>query len=222
MSYRLDLHSLDDVAARLPFHLDSSAEVNEAYSIYLRSPSPEAARLVDLWTYCFIRRYYLIKFLKEHSFQAGELESVVEQTYRKVEKGRMLLKQNDRYAQWVSVVCKNNFINFVTRRSLVTTVDDVELLDDLDVLQSEEAESSEWSDLEVDAGILYVALARAIEKLPSFLRNVTRMRFVEQLSYEEIGRMTGLSVATVRAYIHKACTRFREDPVLGAFKSWYR
>ena len=103
MSYRLDLHSLDELASQLPFHLDSSAEVNEAYSLYLRTPSPEAAELVDLWTYCFIRRYYLIKFLKERSFQSGELESVVEQAYKKVERGRSLLKQDDRYAQWVSV-----------------------------------------------------------------------------------------------------------------------
>jgi len=222
MSYRLDLNSLDELASRLPFHLDSSAEVNEAYSMYVRTPSPQAAKLVDLWTYCFIRRYYLIKFLKDHSFQSGELESVVEQAYKKVERGRALLKQDDRYAQWVSVVCKNNFINFVSRRSHVTTVEDVEVLDDFEILEGALTQYPEGSDPEVDAGVLFVALAHAIEKLPSFLRNVTRMRFVEQLSYEEISRLTGLSIATVRAYIHKACTRFRNDPGLSAFKSWYR
>jgi len=221
MSYHLDLHSLDELALGLPFALDACADVNTAYSAHLRSPTTESAKLVDLWTYCFIRRYYLMKFIRENGFQSCELESVVEQTYRKVERGRKRLKQHNRYAQWVSVVCKNNFINFVTRRSHVITLDATAMISDSDGDLFELMPESEWVDPSVDAGMLYVALARAIEDLPQFLHHVARMRFVEQLSYEEIGRLTGHSLATVRAYIHKVCTRFRRDPGLREFKSWY-
>lgn len=221
MSYRLDLNTLDALAEQLPFHLDSSAEVNEAYARHRRTATSESKKTIDLWTYCFVRRYYLIKFIKEQSFQSGELESVVEQTYGKVERGRLSLKRKDRYAQWVSVVCKNNYINFVTRRSEVTALEEVAMQYDVEVSDAEIAREPVLSDSQVDAGILYVALAQAIEKLPSFLRNVTRMRFVEQLSYEEISRLTGLSVATVRAYIHRACRRFQKDSGLQAFRSWY-
>jgi len=138
-----------------------------------------------------------------------------------VERGRKRLKQHNRYAQWVSVVCKNNFINFVTRRSHVITLDATAMISDSDGDLFELMPESEWVDPSVDAGMLYVALARAIEDLPQFLHHVARMRFVEQLSYEEIGRLTGHSLATVRAYIHKVCTRFRRDPGLREFKSWY-
>ena len=221
MSYHLDLHSLDELALRLPFGLDACAEVNTAYGAHVRAPTKESAKLVDLWTYCFIRRYYLMKFIRENGFQSCELESVVEQTYRKVERGRTRLKQHDRYAQWVSVVCKNNFINFVTRRSHVVTFDATEMISDVNRDPTDLMPESEWVDPSVDAGMLYVALARAIEHLPNFLHHVARMWFVEQLSYEEISRLTGHSMATVRAYIHKVCTRFRKDPGLREFRSWY-
>jgi RNA polymerase sigma factor (sigma-70 family) len=221
MSYHLDLHSLDELALRLPFGLDACADVNIAYTAHLRAPTTESAKLVDLWTYCFIRRYYLMKFIRESRFQSCELESVIDQTYKKVERGRKRLKQNDRYAQWVSVVCKNNFINFVTRRSHVITLDAMEMISDVEGSAVETMPESEWVDPSVGAGMLYVALTRAIDDLPVFLRHIARMRFVEQLSYEEIGRLTGHSLATVRAYIHKVCTRFRKDAGLREFRTWY-
>ena len=72
-----------------------------------------------------------------------------------------------------------------------------------------------------DPAALYLTLSRAIERLPVFLRNVVRMRFVEDLSYEEISRLTGKSIPTVRSYVHKACLRFRRDPGMRAYEDWY-
>ena len=112
---------------------------------------------------------------------------------------------------WVSVICKNTYINFVTRRKFVTTLDIA--FNDEPVLPSRNVGE--------DAGALYLALSRAIECLPLFLRSAARMRFVEDLSYEEISRMTGKSVPTIRAYVHKICRRFRRDKGLNAFKDWY-
>lgn len=221
MSFKKELLSLQDLAARLPFQLDASEDVNEAYVTHVHEPSRESARLIDLWTYCFIRRYYLIKFVREKSYLAGELEAVVEQTYRKVDRGRRSLRESARYAQWVSVVCKNNYLNFVTRRSPVTAVEISDAVYELPLAEPIVDEPG-WPEPVVDVGALYVALSRAIDRLPPFLQNATRMRFVEQLSYEEISRLTGHSVATVRAYIHKACTRFRTDEGLAPFKSWYQ
>jgi DNA-directed RNA polymerase specialized sigma24 family protein len=210
MSLRIDLQSLDELASRLPFHLDDTGEVNEAYCAYRRQETNENAFVVDLWTYCFIRRYYLIKFISEAAFRAAELDHVVEKTYQKVERSRYQLQNDDRYAQWVSVICKNTYVNFVTRRKVVST------LDDADRRQEPEIQSASG-----DAGALYLALSRAIERLPVFLQSVARLRFVEDLSYEEISRITGKSVPVSRSYVHKICRRFRRDPELCAFREWY-
>ena len=210
MSLRIDLQSLDELASRLPFHLDDTNRVNEAYTAYREASHMDSAFFVDLWTYCYIRRYYLIKFISEAAFRAAELDQVVERTYKKVEQSRYQLEHNDRYAQWVSVICKNTYVNFVTRRKFVTTLED-----------AEEEEEPVVAGTEEDAGALYLALSKAIERLPVFLQAVARMRFVEDLSYEEISRLTGKTVPVSRSYVHKICRRFREDSGLSAFKDWY-
>ena len=211
MSYRFELKSLDALASRLPFGLDDTQEVNSIYLAYRRNRTDGSDFLVDLWTYCYIRRYYLIKFIREEGFRAAELDQIVEKTYKKVEKCISQLEREDRYAQWVSVICKNTYINFVTRRQYVTA---------LDGSTEHECVAPETGVVE-DPAALYLTLSRAIERLPVFLRNVVRMRFVEDLSYEEISRLTGKSIPTVRSYVHKACLRFRRDPGMRAYEDWY-
>ena len=211
MSLKIDLKSLYALASQLPFHLDDTSEVNEVYCSYRDRPHPSTSYLVDLWTYCYIRRYYLIKFISASGFRSAELDQVVERTYQKIERSRSQLERNDRYAQWVSVICRNTFVNFVTRRKYVTTLE----------ADSNETIDQPEMDIFEDSGALFLALSRAIEKLPVFLRSVARLRFVEDLSYDEISRLTGKSIPTVRSYVHKVCHRFRSDSGLIAFRDWY-
>jgi RNA polymerase sigma factor (sigma-70 family) len=211
MSYQNELTSLESVAARLPFAIDESHRVNETFAAYMHADRVEDKRLVDLWTYCYVRRYFLIKFIKQTRFRASELDHLVERTYRKVERSRHAIKQHDRYAQWVSVVCRNTFINFVARRKQV-----VALKSQHDVAE----EPVKMDDVDVNAAALHASLLHAIVQLPPFRQATARMRFVENLSNEEIARIVGKRPATVRAYVHKICTRFRRDKGLKAWAEY--
>ncbi|NNF04227.1 MAG: sigma-70 family RNA polymerase sigma factor [Rhodothermales bacterium] len=204
MSYRTELRTLDALASRLPFHIDESNRINEAYDRYASGGRRSDRLLIDIWTYCYIRRYFLIKFLKDGSFRSSELDQVVERTYRKVDRFRSQLDQRDRYAQWVSVVCRNTYMNFVTRRRYVVDLESVE----------HPAERPPDPDADVNAGAIHMALLNAIADLPEFLQTTARLRFVENLTYEEISRLTGKRVPTVRSYIHKICRRLRTDAQL--------
>jgi RNA polymerase sigma factor (sigma-70 family) len=208
MSYKTELSSLEVLASSLPFRLDEADRVNEAFALYMTQGLQPHKVLIDLWTYCFVRRYYLVKFLKESAFRSSELDLLVEKTYQKVERNRGAIESYDRYAQWVSVVCRNTFINFVTRRRNVTG---------LEHMTSHPRTLDLSFDVETDAAALHVALQRAIAELPEFLRPAARMKFIENLSYEEISRIIGKRVPTVRAYIHKACARFRKNRPLQAW-----
>ncbi|MDE2997126.1 MAG: sigma-70 family RNA polymerase sigma factor [Bacteroidota bacterium] len=213
MSYQTELVSLDSLAARLPFAIDESDRVNEAFAAYMTAPvraprKREHRKTVDLWTYCYVRRYFLIKFMKESRFRASELDLVVERTFRKVEEARGRIEHHNRYAQWVSVVCRNTFINFVTRRQPVTG---------LEVHHDEAIDTGSPMDLDVNAAALHAALQRAIGELPNYLQATARMRFVENLSNEEIGRIVGKRSPTVRSYVHKINKRFRADGELCAW-----
>lgn len=211
MSYQTELVSLDALACRLPFAIDESDRVNEAFASYMLTRDQTHKRIVDLWTYCYVRRYFLIKFLRDPRFRASELDLVVEKTYRKVEDAHHSVERHDRYAQWVSVVCRNTFVNFVSRRQPLTGLDDF-------VHPSEEMDRA--MDLDVNAGMIHAALLRAIAALPVFLQATARMRFVENLSNEEIGRIVGKRSSTIRAYVHKINKRFRADPELCAWADY--
>ena len=57
-------------------------------------------------------------------------------------------------------------------------------------------------------------IAAAIEALPAFLRDVTRLRLLEHHSYERISTVTGKTPATLRAYLNKALGLLRRNETL--------
>jgi RNA polymerase sigma-70 factor (ECF subfamily) len=61
-------------------------------------------------------------------------------------------------------------------------------------------------------------LAKAISALPEAFRTVVAMREIEDLSYEEISGITGISIGTVRSRLSRARSRLKELllPVLRA------
>lgn len=60
---------------------------------------------------------------------------------------------------------------------------------------------------------LKTILRDAIEQLPERQRELVRLRFYEQLSYEEIAQKTSLSIRTVYNKLHEAIKKLR-SPVL--------
>lgn len=55
-----------------------------------------------------------------------------------------------------------------------------------------------------------VRVARALEQLPPKMRNIAVLRYRQGRSYEEIARITGVSVSTVKSQLHAAKTRLAE------------
>ena len=53
-------------------------------------------------------------------------------------------------------------------------------------------------------------LAKAISALPEAFRTVVAMREIEDLSYEEISGITGISIGTVRSRLSRARSRLKE------------
>lgn len=196
--------SLDRVAAYLPFGLHETDQVNAAYEDWNQRGSLEQKRVVDLWTYCFVRRYVLLKFAADRSAPTADLEMLVERIYRKIEQKRGTVLDARRYAGWVSVVCKRTYLNYL--RSNRRTV----------LFQTGEIPSAvtEPEELAYDTAVILDALHAAAERLPPYLREVAQLRLIHDLSYAEIGRRTGLPKPIIRSYVSKILHRFRSDPTL--------
>lgn len=200
------LEKLDSLSARLPFHLNDIPQVNRAYARWQAAGYEGGSDpVIDLWTYCFIRRYFLVKFMQERSYAVSDLDELVDRAFRKVEQNRLRLQDPGRYAHWVSVVCKNTFLNYLrSRRYTQSYSDDTDFVADGAAVYD-------------DLGLVMEALLDAIERLPSFLQEVAHLRFVEQCSYEEIAERTGKPAASLRTYTSRILSRFRTDARLLAF-----
>ncbi|SDM09609.1 RNA polymerase sigma-70 factor, ECF subfamily [Catalinimonas alkaloidigena] len=60
----------------------------------------------------------------------------------------------------------------------------------------------------------HTALQRSIDDLPSRQREALYLRYYDQMSFEEISDLMGVSVQSVRNFLHKALVRLRKHPSL--------
>ena len=198
------LHAL---LRNLPFGLDDIDRINASYLLWERNGLPADGRVVDLWTYCFVWRYLIIKFTKDEGLDEVDMDVLLGRIYEKITDRRTAIRNNDRYASWVSVVCRHQFINYLrTKRP-----------EHVRGLSLEEEQVDEMDDEHNDVLVLYQALVAAIERLPEYLRLVTELRVVHDRTYDEISLLTGKNVVVVRSYVNKALQRLRRDPYFAVF-----
>ncbi len=193
--------SLDELVAALPFHLDDISAINATYLRWHASGDAHEREVIQLWTYCFIRRYFLVKFVQETSWSAVDLDAIIETAFRKTEAREAQIREPSRYASWVSVVCKNTFRNYLRSKRHQIPIERAPLLS----LVAEPPVSYN------EPGARRQALVRAIDRLPPHLRSCAQLHFLSGLSYAEIAQRTGRPLPTIRAFIYKAIKRLRED-----------
>lgn len=199
--------TLDGLIAKLPFHLDDVDSVNACYVRWSQVPTDDDRYLIDLWTYCFIRRYFLIKLVQESTMGAADFDELVDRTFVKIDSSVRRLKRPDHYGNWVSVICKNTFLNYLRDRRHAVS------LEDRPITRVAAEPAQEYT----DAGHARMAVHRAIDRLPRYLQECVRLRFIDGLNYEEISARTGFPLPRIRSYINKAVKRFRDDDRLLAY-----
>lgn len=198
---------IDQLARQLPFGLDDAAAVNDAFNRWYRHPEPNR-RTLDLWTYCFVYRYFTLKYVQRSIPNVADFDEIVGATMMKITESRGRLDEGALYANWVSKVCRNNFLNYARRAGKSAVYMDV---------RAQESLVSESESPVRDYVLLRRELAAAIERLPEYLREPARMRYLQQMDYDDMSAVGGHAVPTLRAYCHKAFQKLKEDHVLHAF-----
>jgi len=198
-TYVTDAH-IGSVARALPFSLTDVEQVNSLFARWEQTSDPAAGWAVEVWTYCYLWRYVGTRLSGTRDRSALDADVLFETTYERVLRGMSTIASADRYAHWVSVVCRNTYLNFLRSRQQAVH----EPLDE---------QPSAPVDPTADMHMIQLmdALSAAIARLPSFLSTVARMRYVDNKSYLEIGHATGKSLPVVRAYVHRATVRLRQD-----------
>lgn len=208
MTLKATIRSMDEVAAYLPFHVDDVDRANEVFVRWRETGDPQDLRLIELWTYCYTRRYFIAKFLRDSAYGPTDLDQLVSKAFTRAHDNLEDVAVPERFASWVSVICRNIFLNFVQRYR------EPFYLDESRIDESRLPSASTIPAGEHDRQAALRAVERAIRRLPPAIREVARMRFLEDRPYDYISDSTGRPVPSVRAFTHKAVLRLREDPAL--------
>lgn len=191
---------LRTVLDRLPFSVDDTDAANEAFRRWSNQQDPEAQRHTDMWTYCYVCRYFLAKSAGGNFESAAAPDELIARTYEKIQENRDGVRDPSRYANWVSVVCKNTFLNHTRRARVANSIDE----EKGPTLRAETSRIPE-------RGFVQEALSEAIDRLPDYLQEPARLYFLEDREFDEISEEIGKEVPTVRTYKHKAVKQLRED-----------
>ncbi len=171
-----------------------------------RTAGPDAepdapTEALDPETYRHLRRVIDRLVSGDSRSAPSDVDAVFSIAMRRVEAGRATVVDGDRYASWVTVVGRNAFLNYRRSRPHQCVIREDDLTYD----------AEGHMECRLDTPIVRAALVAAIDRLPPFLRPVARMRFVEEASYELISVRTGKEAPTIRAYVHRAASKLRQD-----------
>lgn len=194
---------IQSVAARLPFSLDDTDQVNQAFIRWNRRAQHRDRETVDLWTYCFVYRYFLSKFAASKREMVLSLDQLVAKTFEDIQKHRTRIRQPGRYTGWVSKICRNTFINHLRLQRTTVSLEAGTLQVAAGGLRPEQS---------YDAALIYQTIIAALDAMPPFMGEVTRLRLLDKLSYEEIHARTGKPLPTLRVYMNRGMKYLRQHP----------
>lgn len=195
---------LRTVLDRLPFAVDDTEAANQAFRRWNVQNTDEAERIVDMWTYCYVCRYFLSKADRGDFDQAAAPDELITRTYEKIRTRWGTVRKPGHYAHWVSVVCKNTFLNYTRRPRRANSING-------DRGPTLRAENNDPADT---LGFVRKTFEEAIDRLPEYLQRTARLYFLEDQDFEAISEIIEKDVPTVRTYKHKALRKLREDDAL--------
>lgn len=121
----------------------------------------------------------------------AQVEDLVQEIWVAIYRGLPSLLDAGKFRAWAFRIARDRIYREHRRRKIP-----VQLLDD-DALQA-------LPESELEPALDTEELHRGLELIPPQQREVLVLRFFEEMSYEEIARVTGCALGTIRSRIHYA------------------
>jgi RNA polymerase sigma-70 factor (ECF subfamily) len=160
-----------------------------------------------------VERYQdrIFGLVRHYSRHAVELEDLVQDTFIKAYHRLDTFQHQASFSTWLYRIAVNTCLDFLKRRgrSPVITVEDPEL-----GTGGGGGGRPERDLCAPDARLEREEVARvtheALEELPEIFRTVLVLREFEELSYQDIADLLGISIGTVESRLFRARARFKE------------
>ena len=137
---------------------------------------------------------------------ATEAEDAAQEVFVRAWNQLHTFQQERRFSTWLLSIASHLCIDLLRRRKPSAPLDDVALYVESDEPEPDEvALQSEQRDI----------VKKLLNTLPEKYRSVTVLRYYNDLSYDEIARMTGLTESAVKTQLHRA-RRMLADQLVAA------
>jgi RNA polymerase sigma-70 factor (ECF subfamily) len=181
------IHELSDNDLIVVIHTQNREAYRELFSRYQKK----------LFTYI----YHLVGSREETE---DILQNVFSKTYKSIEN----FDTNRKFSSWIYRIAHNEAVNYLKRKSkryMISWEDVSTSKDKLDMATNEERPEERMEHQEIVKEIDW-----ALEKLPLKYQQVLRLRYFEERSYEEMGKILGKPLNTVGTLINRAKKKLLE------------
>ena len=140
----------------------------------------------------------------------GDRKDIAQDIYLKAYQKLHSFKFQSKLSTWIAQISFNTCIDHLRKRKLVFLENKMEKKetgqenDMLDLANTEKGIFPEAADNVVMEKNISGILKTAIEKLPAIYKTLVTLYHHEELSYDEIGQITGLPPGTVKSYLFRA------------------
>jgi RNA polymerase sigma factor (sigma-70 family) len=156
------------------------------------------------WVHAALREYEgpLTRYAAQITGDVERARDVVQDTFVKLcaEEPERL---QGRVAEWLFTVCRNRALDVQRKESRMRPLGDIEL----EACESREPSPAAAAENRESAG----QVTRLLASLPRNQQEVVRLKFQNGLSYQEISRVTNLTVTNVGFLLHTAIKTIRHQ-----------
>ena len=140
----------------------------------------------------------------------GDRKDIAQDIYLKAYQKLHSFKFQSKLSTWIAQISYNTCIDYLRKRKLVLLENNMEEkdmgqeYDMVDMIHAGKGISPETADIVVMEKNISGILKTGIEKLPALYKTLVTLYHTEELSYDEIGQITGLPAGTVKSYLFRA------------------
>ena len=149
----------------------------------------------------------------------GDRKDIAQDVYLKAYQKLPGFKFQSKLSTWIGQICHNTCIDHLRKKKMILAENiyepEAESANELlDMMNTARGNFDEPVDTLVIGKNISEIVKKKIEKLPTIYRTLISLYHKEELSYDEIGMITGLPPGTVKSYLFRARRELRNDLLL--------
>jgi RNA polymerase sigma-70 factor (ECF subfamily) len=161
-----------------------------------------------------VERYQdrIFALTRHYTKSAVEVEDIVQDTFLKAYRRLETFQRQSSFSTWLYRIAVNTALDFLKRagRSPVQAVEDPELSASPIRAQAGSGVAIASPDATLRREELARITQQVLDELPDIFRTVLVLREFEDLSYQQMADVLGISIGTVESRLFRARARFRE------------